>query len=209
MSQFEPAHFGDRKIVVVPIHRGAIGMISHQPGSVCQLHDRMDLMKSGDLGLPADFREPGQIHVVAFIAKRDGARRSAKPGPTHAADCLDQWRCELLNLFPRRAIQFQPRGSYSLLVLESRHALRRPRQFSIPRARRAARAAPADVRPEAAQMRRRLLQKTPLQKERSDRAFLASSLKLAVSISQDAPAPAFCARHPRRVGPRRAGSPQR
>ena len=56
-----------------PVIFSAVRMVPNQPGSVGELHNKMELMKPAYLGAPADGRQSGQIHIVVFVPERDRA----------------------------------------------------------------------------------------------------------------------------------------
>ena len=65
----------------MPIDRGAVGVIAHQPSSVGKFQNWVNLVESGNLRYPADHGEAGQIDIVALVTERRSADSLAKSGP--------------------------------------------------------------------------------------------------------------------------------
>src|SRR5579863_4393308 len=79
--QLAPPHIRNREFIFVPVDRGAVGVVSHQPGPVGELQNRVDLVKSGHLRDPSDHGESREVDVVVFVPEHRGADLLAKSRP--------------------------------------------------------------------------------------------------------------------------------
>jgi hypothetical protein len=65
--KLDPAGFRESEFALVVIENGSVAVFAQQPGAVGQLHDRVELVETGHLGVPADLAETAHIDVVVLI----------------------------------------------------------------------------------------------------------------------------------------------
>src|SRR5262245_34926363 len=105
--QTPPADVGQRDFAQQPIDGRTIRMVSDEPSSVSQFHNRPNLVEAGHLRIPADSGEARQIRVIGLLTQSQSTRRGTHPCPNVNGVVFIRCSTVYKNLFPRGSVKLE------------------------------------------------------------------------------------------------------